>query len=206
MRGISFMKSPELEIEKGKRAAGYSLSELVVAMAVALVLIGIGMPSFLRAYHAYQLTNAASQLSDILRLTRYEAIRLNKNVSCLIQPDPDSPGVTDAFADSDGNLSPGPTEKIVLLGNGGNIVDPGAVPAAGALLTKANLPAATFAAPGTMSVPFDARGAVATGKVTIFYLASTLGPEAGYRAVVLLPAGSSEVWTGDGTGYWGQLR
>jgi prepilin-type N-terminal cleavage/methylation domain-containing protein len=206
MCGICFMKSPKLGMKKNKRAAGFSLLELVVAMAVALLLIGIGMPSFLRAYHAYQLTNSASQLADILRLTRYEAIRLNKSVNCLIQPDPSSPGVTDAFADSDGNLSPSPTEKIVLLGNGGNIVDPGGVPGAGALLTKANLPAATLATPGTMSVQFDARGAVARGNVTVFYLASTLGPEAGYRAVVLLPAGSIQVWTGDGTGYWSQLR
>jgi len=200
------MKSPKLEMTKDPRAAGFSLLELVVAMAVALLVIGIGLPSFLRAYHAYQLTNAASQLADILRLTRYEAIRLNKNVSCLIQPDPTSSGVTDAFADSDGNLSPSPTEKIVLLGNGGNIVDPGVVPGAGALLTKANLTAATSATPGTMAVPFDARGAVATGNVTVFYMASSLGPEAGYRAVILLPAGSIQVWTGDGTGYWGQLR
>ena len=194
-------------MKRGSRTAGFSLLELVVAMAVALVLIGIGMPSFLRAYHAYQLTNAASQLADILRLTRYEAIRLNKKVNCLIQPDPGSPGVTDAFADSDGNLIPSPTEKIILLGAGGNIVDPGGVPGAGALLPKANLPAgAILATPATTSVAFDARGAVVSGNVTVFYLASTLGPEAGYRAVVLLPAGSIEVWTGDGTGYWGQLR
>lgn len=193
-------------MRKSRRAAGFSLLELVVAMAVALVLIGIGMPSFLRAYHSYQLTNAASQLADILRLTRYEAIRLNRNVNCLFQPDASSSGITDAFADSDGNNLPGPTEKIVLLGAGGNIVDPGTVTGAAALLTRAQLPTgALLATPSTTSVPFDARGAVVTGNVTVFYMASAVGPEAGYRAVVLLPAGSVQVWTGDGAGNWGQL-
>ena len=193
-------------MRKWKRAVGFSLLELVVAIAIALVLIGIGMPSFLRAYHSYQLTNAASQMADILRLTRYEAIRLNKNVNCVIQPDASGPGVTDAFADSDGNGMPGPTEKIVLLGNGGNLVDAGAVPGTGSLLTKANILMATAATPGSMKIPFDARGAMAAGNVTVFYLASAVGPEAGYRAVVLLPAGSIQVWTGDGVGNWGQLR
>ncbi len=201
------MKSWKIEWRKSDLAAGFSLTELVIALAVALVLIGIGMPSFLRAYHSYQLTNAASQLADILRLTRYEAIRLNKNVNCVIQPDALYPGITDAFADSDGNGLPGPTEKIILLGSGGNIIDAGTVGGGtGTLLTKANLLTAVAATPGTMNVWFDARGAVATGNVTVFYLASALGPEAGYRAVVLLPAGSIQVWTGDGTGYWGQLR
>ncbi len=75
------MKSQKRKSRKWNGAEGFSLTELVVTMAVALVLIGIGMPSFLRAYHSYQLTNAASQLADILRLTRYEAIQRNVNTA-----------------------------------------------------------------------------------------------------------------------------
>lgn len=190
-------------------AAGFSLTELVVTMAVALVLIGIGMPSFLRAYHAYQLTNAASHLADILRLTRYEAIRRNVSITenCVIKPDTSDPTVTDAFADTDGDGLPGPNEKIFLLGNGGNVVDAGGVPGTGALLTAANVTSVpVVATPGTFTVGFDSRGAVIPANVTVFYLTSGLAPEAGYRAVLLTPAGSIQIWTGDTNGNWGQLR
>jgi hypothetical protein len=40
----------------------------------------------------------------------------------------------------------------------------------------------------------------------MLYLASTNAPEAGYRAVLLLPAGSIELWTGDANGNWQHLR
>jgi len=196
---------------QGRRARGFSLTELVVAMAVALVLIGIGMPYFLRAYHAYQLTNAAQQFADILRLTRYEAIRLNKNVNCVIKPSADA-GYTIAFADSNGNGSQDATEKMILLGTGGNLVDGGGVTGAGTLLATANvtsLPA--YPTPGNATIPFDSRGAVIVGgvittKVNVFYLGSSIGPEAGFRAVLLMPSGSIQVWTVDGAGNWGQLR
>jgi Tfp pilus assembly protein FimT len=197
--------------EESAEARGFSLTELVVTMAVAMVLMGIGMPYFLRAYHAYQLTNAAEQLSDILRLTRYEAIRLNKPVSCQIQPDAGDPTITDAFADNNGSLTPDPTEKIVLLGMGGNLAG-GAIPGTSGMLTAANVTSGTtVVAPGTSAVQFDARGAVTvagaiTNSVYVFYLASPVAPEAGYRAVLLIPSGSIQIWTGDVNGNWAQLR
>ena len=55
-------------------------------------------------------------------------------------------------------------------------------------------------------VGFDSRGALTSGNVTVFYLASGLAPEAGYRAVLLMPAGSIQVWSADINGNWGQLR
>jgi prepilin-type N-terminal cleavage/methylation domain-containing protein len=197
---------------EGEQAKGFSLTEMVVAIAVAMVLMAIGMPAFLRAYHAYQLTNASSQLSDILRLTRYEAIRLNRSINCVVQPDAIDPTRTDAFADVDGLPTPGPTDKIILLGPGGNIVDAGGVPGTAALLAKANVPAGAVAAtPGSMTIAFDSRGAVSNLNVPVtnarvFYLASTQAPEAGFRAVLLMPSGSIQVWSGDGTGNWTQIR
>ncbi len=176
-------------------------------MAVALVLMAVGMPYFLRAYHSYQLTNAAQQLAEILRLTRYEAIRRNKDVSCLIKPAAGDPTMTNAFADADGDLNPGPTEKIVLLGNGGNLVDSGVVVGTAGMLAAANVPSGSVTPPaGNATVPFDSRGAVKTGNVSVFYLASPVAPESGYRAVLLMPSGSIQIWTGDVNGNWAQLR
>jgi hypothetical protein len=40
----------------------------------------------------------------------------------------------------------------------------------------------------------------------VFFLNSALAPDAGYRAVLLLPAGSIQMWTGDGAGNWQQTQ
>ena len=69
-----------------KRHTGFSVTELLVALVVAMILLAMGLPAFLRAYRNYQLSNAATQVADILRLARYEAIRENTAVQCVIQP------------------------------------------------------------------------------------------------------------------------
>jgi len=55
-------------------------------------------------------------------------------------------------------------------------------------------------------ITFDARGALIPPNVNVFYLSSSIAPEAGYRAVLLMPAGSIQIWTADATGYWQQVR
>jgi len=198
------MKALIPQTRRGRyRGTGFSLTELVVAMAVAMVLMGIGMPAFLRAYHTYQLSNAASQLADILRLTRYEAVRRNTPVNCLMQPSASDPTMTSVWTDSNKNNALDPTEQQILLGNGGNLVAAGSVPGIAALLTAANVTSAT---PGGTTTQFDARGSVTPANVYMFYLASATAPEAGYRAVLLMPAGSIQIWTGDTAGNWQQIR
>ncbi|MGB7848916.1 MAG: GspH/FimT family pseudopilin [Candidatus Acidiferrum sp.] len=192
-----------------KRHAGFSLTELVVALAVALILMAVGLPAFMRAYRAYQLNSVATQVADILRLTRYEAIRLNTPIQCVIKPSVSDPGYTDAWVDSNKNLALDATEKMILLGPAGSLVDVGSVPGASSLSTLAvGSFAVDPATPSGYAVQFDARGAVVTpaNKVVVFYLSSTLAPEAGYRAVFLMPAGSIQIWTGDGAGNWQQQR
>jgi type IV fimbrial biogenesis protein FimT len=192
----------------GKRHTGFSLTELVVALAVALVLTAVGLPAFLRGYHSYQLSNATTQVADILRLARYEAIRLNKNVNCVIQPSAANPGMTILWADSNLNGTQDATEKMILLGNSGDLVDAGGIPnTAGLIALAVNSVATTAASPGGSTIQFDARGAVtAPIGVNVFYLASAAAPEAGYRAVFLSPAGSIQKWTGDGAGNWQQQQ
>jgi prepilin-type N-terminal cleavage/methylation domain-containing protein len=190
-----------------KSERGFSLTELVVTIAVGLVLMGISMPAFLRAYHTYQLSNAASQTADILRFTRYEAIRRNMQLSCQIQPYAADPTMTILFTDSNKDNQPDPTDKQILLGSGGNLVSGAGVPGGAALIAAANITSGTFAVPPSGTpITFDARGAVNPSNVYMLYLASTNAPEAGYRAVLLMPAGSIELWTGDANGNWQQLR
>jgi len=191
-----------------KRQRGFSLTELIVALLVAMILMAVALPTFLRTYHSYQLTKAAHDVADILRLTRYEAIRLNKPVNCLIQPSGTYPGMTVLWADSNGNGVQDPTEKVMLLGNGGNLIGSGGVPGASTLLSTAiNGLANAAPSPSGSAVLFDARGAVSPPtNVNVFYLASALAPDAGYRAVLLMPAGSIEIWIADVGGNWQELR
>jgi type IV fimbrial biogenesis protein FimT len=186
------------------REYGFSLTELVVTLAVALILMAIGLPSFLRAYHSYLLTNSASQMADILRLTRYDAIRLNRQVNCQVQQTYNGdPTLTLVW---DGNGSWQTAYKMILLGSSGNLVA-GGVPGASAMLSQAvsgTIPVAP--APTGTVVTFDSRGAVTPPNVNVFYLSSSLAPEAGYRAVLLMPAGSIQIWTADASGNWLQVR
>jgi len=190
------------------REHGFSLTELVVTLAVALILMAIGLPAFLRAYHSYLLTNAASQMADILRLSRYEAIRLNKQVNCKIQQTfGGDPTLTLVFADSNQNGVQETGEKMILLGPSGNLIDPGSVSGTGTLLSQAvngTVPATPSSTSGVIT--FDARGAVTSANVNVFYLGSVIAPDAGLRAVLLMPAGSIQIWTADSSGNWQQLR
>lgn len=191
-----------------KRHDGFSLTELVVAIAVAMILLAVGLPAFLRAYHAYELSSAANQVADILRQTRYEAIRLNTPVQCIIQPSTRYAGMTELWADSNANGLLDPTEKMILLGNAGNLVESGAVPDTAGLIASAVGPIATAApSPVGSRISFDQRGAVnPPTDVNVFYLASSASPEAGFRAVFLMPAGSLQIWTGNTGGNWQQVR
>ena len=203
------MRGKGLELHASvKRHPGFSLTELVVALAVAMILLAVGLPAFLRFYHSYQLTNAAHQVADYLRLARYEAIRLNRPLALQIQPSALYPGMTTLWVDSNGNGVLDPTEMNTLLGTSGSLVSSG-VPGISTLISDASLGsfATTSPSPSGSAVWFDARGAVMPPtSVNMFYLASSVAPDAGYRSVLLLPAGSIQIWTGDASGKWQQLQ
>jgi len=194
-----------------RKVAGFSLTELIVAMVVAMILLAIGLPMFLRAYRVYQLNNSARQMADILRLARYEAIRLNAPVICRIQATGSTPPTTNVWVDSnnDGNLDPAEKAKMILLTSGGNLTDSAGVPGVPSLLAAA-IPSSFPRTPSPTGdiVTFDARGATTNPTLTVnaFYLTSDVAPEAGYRAVLLMPAGGIQIWAGDSSGNWQQLR
>jgi Tfp pilus assembly protein FimT len=193
---------------KVRRVSGFSLTELVVAMAVAMILMAVSLPSFLRAYHSYRLSNAATQVADIVRLTRYEAIRINRTVNCVIRPDATDPTMTDAsMTDVNGNPLTGVASRMIVLGPSGNLAS-GSVPGASSLPSAAALGATTPAAvpPAGGTVQFDARGASTSGNVTVFYLNAPGSPDSGFRAVLLMPAGSIQIWSDDTAGNWHQVR
>jgi len=180
-----------------------------VVVGIAMVLVAIGVPAFLRMLHSIQLTDAANQVGNILRLTRYDAIRQNKTIKCIFQPSSTNPGMTVFWVDSNQNTIQDPTEQMILLTSGGNLVNPGSVPNPSGLIALAALGSAgpTAQVPSGGTIAFDPRGAVNPAlNVNIFYLANANAPEVGFRAVLLMPTGSLQIWSADTSGNWTAVR
>jgi Tfp pilus assembly protein FimT len=192
----------------GSRWAGFSLLEVLMVLLIAMVLLAIGLPAFLRMYHTIQLSDAANRVGDILRLTRYEAIRQNRSVECIIQPWVPNRAMTVIWVDSIPNSTQDPTEQMILLGDAGNLVDTGSVPNTPGLIAQAvGTVATTTPSPAGGVVWFDARGAVKPPtNVNVFYLKSAAAPEVGFRAVLLMPTGSLQIWSADMSGNWTVVR
>jgi prepilin-type N-terminal cleavage/methylation domain-containing protein len=196
MRQMTFLGS------KRTPSNGFSLIEVVVALAVILLLSAIALPAFLNAYRMYQLTDGATQFAGLLKFTRYEAIRLNKTVNCLVQQVASVPPVTNIWADSDVDGVEDPNEKQLVFSGAVNLVPAAAVPGAAGLAAAANVPVLTTLPLAAGVVPFDQRGAGNPAFVYVFYLSNLGDPSVGARAVIVFPSGSVQIWKADSGGNW----
>jgi prepilin-type N-terminal cleavage/methylation domain-containing protein len=196
------MRRTALLGSKRTPSRGFSLIEVVIALAVILLLSAIALPAFVSAYRTYQLTDATTQFAGLLKFTRFEAIRLNTNVSCLIQQTASVPPVTNTWADSDGDGVEDPGEKQLLFSGTVNLVPAGAVPNAAGLAAAANVPALATVPLAAGVVTFDRRGAVNPAQVYAFYLSNLNDTSVGARAIILLPSGSIQIWKADSLGNW----
>jgi prepilin-type N-terminal cleavage/methylation domain-containing protein len=188
---------------------GFSLVEVVIALAVILLLSAVALPAFVNAYRMYQLTDAATQFAGLLKFTRFEAIRLNTNVSCRIQQVASVPPLTNAWADSlptPEDTVEDPNEKQLLFTGTVNLVLAAAVPNTAGLAAAAGTPGfpvvLTTVPLANGKVTFDQRGAVKTALSYVFYLSNLGDPSVGARAVILLPSGSIQIWKADSAGNW----
>lgn len=187
-----------------RSATGFSILELAIAMAAMLILAGIALPSINRNLRIYELGSAATRVADQLKATRFEAIRRNIAVNCITAP---AAGNYRMWSDSNGNGAWDNTERLTLLTGTITLLPAASVPTAG------NLPAALgVAAVVTRSgsganqvIGFDPRGAVTGAGVNVFYVGNpALGID--YRAVVLMPSGSTQIWVSGRTGAWHQAN
>ena len=206
-------KSAPRSRTRRSRIAGFSMVELVVSMAVLMILTAIAIPSLMRSFRPYQLNDAAARLSDILKFTRFEAVRRNSLEYCQFN-NPSAPGWLVWTTSSNTNTSPLATEKQILITGFATLLPAGGPPSPGAIATALGVSVSTLNA-NTLSgssgkVTFDARGAIRVGgsvsnSVFVFYIGSSTNPEFGYRAVIQLPSGSTQVWTAPNGGTWQQV-
>jgi len=195
-----------------RRSRGLTLIELIMVLFVIVLTSAVSMPSFIRAYQRYQVDDAATRMANVIKFTRYEAIRRNAAVSYVIGQTP-APARTIAWTDSNGNGAPDAVERQLVFspnvtlfaaGNGGN------APNHASLVLAANLGPLIPLSNTNAVVQFDQRGAVnpPPAGALVSYVGSTGLPTAGYRAVILLPSGSMQVWQADGSnnGNWNYLH
>ena len=182
--------------------------ELVVSICVMLVLTAMAIPSLMRSMRTYQLNSAAASVSDMLKFTRFEAVRRNTPINFLAQAnalgwvvgtDSNNSGAIDA------------TEKQQLITGYPTLLVYASPPIPGANVISTALGGATLTplSGSNSSVTFDARGAVRQGingglavNPYVFYVGNANDSDSGYRAVVLLPSGSVQIWTAPQGGPW----
>lgn len=199
-----------LEKNTNKRALlarqqrGLSILELVIVMFFILIITAIALPSLTKTVKTYHLNDAANQLAGILKFTRYEAIRRNSPVSCLNRQAAAN-GPANVWTDTIADTVEQPTEKQIVLNPAVNLQPAGAVPNAAALATAVGAGVLTAVNPVSGNVAFDHRGAAVPPAVYVFYVGNT-SADGGFRAVIILPSGSVQVWTYAGGGApWQQL-
>src|SRR6266403_3824875 len=176
---MTLQKSAPNSRTRRSRSGGFSMVELAVSLTVLLILTAIAIPSLMRSFRTYQLNDAAARLSDMLKFTRFEAVRRNTQVNFLILP-----SGTDWIVgtDSNNNGSFDPTEKQILINGIVTLLASGTPPSPASILAKlgatSSLDASKSGAAG--SITFDARGAVSPLAAYVLYLGSANSPEFGY--------------------------
>jgi Tfp pilus assembly protein FimT len=193
------------------RCGGFSTVELVVSMAVILIASAIALPVITTALRSYQLSDRASRLAGIIKLTRFDAIRRNTPVTLQFQ----QTGATwTIWDDSNNNTQPDPTEPQMILTGDTALLPQGSAPAPSVI--NASLGTGNSVTPksgANGAIYFDQRGAVITGipggslvtNVFALYLGNPADASYGYRAVIVLPSGAVQVWTASSAADWRRL-
>lgn len=176
--------------------------ELLVSICVMFILTALAIPSLMRSLRTYQLNSAAASVSDIMKYTRFEAVRQNKKVSFLL-----APGAAGwiVWTGPPTDTAPAPTEKQLPIAGFASLVTAGfpagpTIAGSGAL----NMLSGSVCTPACFS--FDARGAVSNLQGYVIYIGGINDPDTSYRAVVLLPSGSTQVWSAPAGGPWHQVN
>jgi type II secretory pathway pseudopilin PulG len=212
---MSLYKSAPHPRTRRNRIAGFSMVEMAISLTVLMILTAIAIPTLMRSLRTYQLNDAAARLSDLLKFTRFEAVR--RNSLEYFDFNTSGPGWVLWTTPTNGSTSPAATEKQILITGFATLLPAGGSPgppSPAAIATALGVSVSALNA-NTLSgsagkVTFDARGAIRVGgsvsaSVFVFYIGSATNPEFGYRAVIQLPSGSTQIWTAPNGGAWQQV-
>jgi prepilin-type N-terminal cleavage/methylation domain-containing protein len=197
-------------VPRSHRASGFSMVELLVAVAIILVVSGMAMPHILTAVETVRLRSAANDAASLIQATRMLAVKNNTYYSAgWATVGSGTSSYRIMYADvkpADGHYNVG--EPMVQLPYNVQFDPSGANPAFdhNALLGLASTPA-------TVAPSFNARGLPCSsvsgppcdtsgGTVYFLYFIRLDGSSGTqWAAVSVTPAGRVRVWTWDGAGW-----
>jgi len=174
--------------------------ELAVSLTILLILSAIAIPTMMRSIRSYQLNDSAGRVADILKFTRFEAVRRNTTVNLQIQLQQNGADWV-VWTDSLNNGVLDPTKKQALITGIMTLLPAGGLPNTNAFKAVLGNNTAFSTLSGVNGfVTFDARGAVLLGAalpttVNVLYVGSPANADFGYRAVLLLPTGGTQIWS-----------
>jgi prepilin-type N-terminal cleavage/methylation domain-containing protein len=183
------------------KAAGYSLVEMMVTLAIGLILVSVALPTMIGAIQSYRLSSTSQQVANLIELTRYTAIRRNAVMTMQMAV---NNGRTIFYVDLNGNGLPDANEPIVILPTDMQLANnqpltPG--PASFGFAPTQNF---------TTQISFDYRGTVnypVGGQAAAYFLALGFVNQAqfGCRAITVTPMGATKVWKTVGNGTWTRM-
>jgi prepilin-type N-terminal cleavage/methylation domain-containing protein len=192
-----------------KKDQGFSLIEVLIALAVIIILTGIALPSVLNAVSDIGLRYSATNLSGLLQSARIQAVRRNTffTVDEATLPSGD-PGyyidIPKAGVYTLGDpVLPLSTQVTVHAGIGSG------APNEGAFIASLNF----TINPGGSNPSFNARGlpCVAAGNAcpqnpgqgfVMFLSKPAFMGNVNWSSIVINPSGRVQIWTCDGAGNW----
>ena len=200
---MKFVKTKSCRLTFLRSSRGFSLVEVVVALAVALVLVAISIPSVLGTYNQYRLGVQATLIANELDQLRMVAVRKNTTITLLSTTTSTTPPNTVIFVDANKSGALDINDPQVFLPADMQISNSGTPPAGmpdsssmGSNYTSAvKLPSGgiSFTSNGTIS------GGAGPYFIVIGYTAST---QYGFRAITVTPMGEIKVWTASSGGSW----
>jgi prepilin-type N-terminal cleavage/methylation domain-containing protein len=195
-----------------RKVHGFSLLELLIAVAVAMVLAAIAAPTLMGFITTLKVRYAARDLSGLMQLARIQAVK--KNTFYSILPQATGGGQTEYFVDLSKSGAYAAGDRVITMA-AQTTVHPGTgsgAPNEVSFVTSLNFTVDAAGNPAT----FNARGlpCVVVGNTCssipgqgLIYFLSTLGTRGNlsWAAVAVTPSGHAQVWTCDGAGNWVQL-
>jgi hypothetical protein len=186
--------------------------ELAVSITILMILSAIAIPTMMNSFRAYQLNDAAARVSDLLKLTRFEAVRKNTPISFLLQQN-GTAWIVGIDSNKNANIDPGERQEVIT--GFATLLPATGLPSPGPITTSLGVASLNTLSGNPGAVTFDARGGVRVGgvpttNVDVIYIGSTTDgttpdPQFGFRAVVVLPAGGTQVWNAAPSGVWQRI-